>query len=284
MQQKLNPQNKCDDDYVSTLEYFLAHSNKDTLNIDAVMDELQTHFCKQPKAESNCINILDIGPGNGAKTFYLIEQLRRLGIESVLDVIEPKESQRQHLANNHSKLPKPCLNHVFTAPLVSNTSSPCEQGKKYDLVLMIHSLYEFPRNDNNLITPFQHLPSLLKTNGLGLIINEHPKGDFQHLKRELYPNFSYPAPTNINMIMDTLNHYQLTAQLGKTIEYNFDVTDLISQNEKQIGNKLSFLFSTDLTGNKLSTDQAKQIGLWVKTNAKQYTLYTPDQVIWFSKT
>jgi len=267
--------------YVASLEYFLMQSNEDTHNIDVIIDDVQSHLNKRAHELASQVRILDIGSGNGAKTFYLIEQLRRLGFNPSLDVIEPKTTQRHHLIAKHQELPYPCLNNIYSQPLTADPWHEIDTSKSYDLVLLLHSLYEFSRNQQEIVEPLKHLKGLLASNGLGLIINEHPEGDFQRLKRMFYPSVGNNVPLDVSMILKTLDYFELSGKLGKKINYQFDICELLNCNEAEIGHNLSFLFSTNLLGKKLTDRQAAEIGRWIKNEAKHQSLYTPDQVIWF---
>lgn len=271
-----------ENDYVEGLEHFLALSGEDTFDIDSILKQLPTYAGStlsdlQSKGSGR---VLDIGSGNGAKAIYLARRLQDLNIRIVVDSLEPKAEQRARLAENYQGETKHFLGAVF-----GKTLGEIQISETYDLALAIHSLYEFPRNDEGDILSLDSLGYIISERGAGIVIIEHPEGDFQRMKRELYPFFGKKLPVSQHILIKSLKTARIPYKIGDTIEGRFCLDRLINAQENQIGKIMSFLFSQSLDDQSLTDDGYCTVGRWVKNNARHDKrnhsyLWTPDISVW----
>ena len=262
--------------YTASLEGFLNYSHEDQVDIDGILAQMPRHMNLENRSDKN-LRILDVGSGNGAKAFYLVEKLQSRGFDVVLDAIEPKEIQRRHLLSKQAQLNLDCLRHVYEQPL-----EKVEISENYDLILLIHCLYEFPREKDDSIVSLEKLLPLLRVEGVGVIVVEHIEGDFQRLKRHFYPIMRKQTPVSELLVSQTLSKKGIKFEMGEVIEFRFPLEEVLEQNDETVGRSLEFLFSTSLEEDPmLSTEEFRAIGKWIRQQEKNKTLWTPDRPIWF---
>lgn len=269
-------------DYVDSLEYFLASSGEDTVDFDGILEQLPIYaestleFLKAKRFG----RVLDIDSGNGAKAIYLAHRLQELDISVVIDSMEPKAEQRALLAKNYQG-----KNQQFLGTVFGKTFQEIKAGSKYDLTIAIHSLYEFPRNEEGELLSLDLLDYIITERGAGVIIIEHPHGDFQKIKRELYPVFGKRPPISQDIVVRSLERVRIPYNIGDTIECRFSIERIMNDGEAKIGKMMSFLFSESLDDEPLTDHEYRTIGRWVKTNARQDKenrsyLWTPNSSVW----
>jgi len=271
-----------DKKYVASLEVFLDDSHEDSADIDGILIQVKKvdpQFLSTLK-EKKHIRILDVGSGNGAKALYLAKELKKMGITSTIDSIEPKATQRKHLRELHAKYHNAYLGKVFAKQV-----HEVEVKAKYDIILVIHCMYEYPRNTDDTLKGLNKLDRYLTDDGIGVFIIEDPQGDFQKMKRYFYPKFGKKSSVSVTLIKRTLKKADISYVAGESIPFDFSLTHVISQDPIAIGKNIGFLFSESLTDKPLHDEQYERVGKWVsnhvKEKKKETYLSTPDFAIWF---
>ncbi len=269
--------------YVDTLEAFLHASTEDRVDVQALLQQLPLYapkLYKKMQTEKR-IAILDVGTGNGEKAFLLAEALQENGVVVTLDGVEPKSEQCRRLEENAKRHPT-----VAYRTLSQTTLEALTTETHYDLIIAIHSVYEFPRDSNQDIS-LEPLKHLLAENAAVAVILEHPEGDFQSMKREIYPLLRKSAPVNAGTVSRALKAAGLSTCLGERVPFQFPIQGEEGDAET-IGRSMGFLFSDDLKENPLSKENFAAIGDWVKAHAKKEIdgnahLLTPDIIVWATK-
>ena len=269
-------------EYVEGLEHFLESSGEDTADIDGILEQFP--IFAGPTLENlkskGSGRILDIGSGNGAKAIHLARALQGLGIEVMGDSREPKAEQREGLARNYQG-----ENQKFFGTASEQSLGEIQLDKKYDLALAIHSLYEFPRDGEEGLLSFDSLGDIVSDQGAGVIVIEHPEGDFQRMKHELYPTFGKKLPVSQSVVTKSLEAADVPYKVGEKIEFKFSLNEIINKPESEIGKTMAFLFSDSLSDQSLTENDFQTIGRWVKGNVRRDDegnsyLWTPDIAIW----
>ncbi|MCP3941743.1 MAG: class I SAM-dependent methyltransferase [Desulfobacteraceae bacterium] len=269
--------------YIASLENFLEHSNEDKTDIDGVFKQLPFGTIDKLQGQKN-IKILDVGSGNGAKAIYFADLFFKKGLDVRIDSLEPRAKQRHKLRIKHENEGKQYAGQIYPTTL-----GQAKISKTYDFVLLIHSLYEFPRNDDGTIDCLDNIPRLLKPHGLGIIIIEDADGDFQKLKNRFYPALGKKSPVSERIIIQTLESQGIKYKKGGRIDFEFSLGDIASITDHELGKNMEFLFSDTLTNSFLSGSELSDIGIWVKKHAhhdgdsKSTFLRTPDTVFWIYK-
>lgn len=153
--------------YVQSLEWFLEKSYQDERVSGALAAALLGRLPSMPR-------ILSIGPGNGRKERYICESLERKGYTPVVDMIEPKPTQR--------KLLQDTFHDGKYVGKISEEPFPSGNNIGYDALLAVHSLYEFPL-ENNIVPAFSEFPQVLRQGGTIAVVVEKEGNDLQKLKR-----------------------------------------------------------------------------------------------------
>ena len=280
-QQYQNSKEKKEEEYVSSLEDFLEASKEDVVDIDGILKQLPIYAYPllQTLKYKGSGRIIDIGSGNGAKAIYLARRLQQIRIEVTVDLIEPKAEQIRRLVRNYRGENQKYLGNIY-----QSTLGELQLDDHYDLALVIHSLYEFPRDNDETILSLDKLGQLVSVHGSGVIITEHSEGDFQKMKRELYPAFGKKAPLSSDIIARSLEKFKIPFRVGDKIESQFNLDSLIDKSPIEIGKNMAFLFSDSLNDEPLHEASYIQIGEWVKENIRQSNghsyLWTPDITLW----
>ncbi|MGK7878097.1 MAG: hypothetical protein AB4426_33755 [Xenococcaceae cyanobacterium] len=196
-----------------------------------------------------------------------------------MDSIEPKAEQRKRLFAHYR-----VENQKYFGQIYESSLGNLQLDDNYDLALVIHSLYEFPRDNDGTILSLEKLGDLIEDNGRGVIISEHPDGDFQKMKRELYPVLGKKAPLSLDIIARTLEKFRIPFRVGDQIDSRFYLDKVIDKSTLEIGKSMVFLFSDSLDNKPLNEDSYVQIGEWVLKNIRQGDghsyLWTPDITLW----
>ena len=274
----LEPQQE---EYVTGLEAFLDSSEEDRLIEEAIVKQLPSfapELCNYMQ-NGEGIRILDVGSGNGQKAIFLAKVIttKKQNINIVIDSLEPKEEQRKHLYERYA-------NTHFMGRVFNDTLAKANFGWLYDLVIILHSLYEFYRDSQGKILSLDRLGKIMFPHGCAVIAIEHPDGDFQRMKKALYPQFGKMPAVSLSIICETLAAANIPYQVGEIIDYNFPINDILALPEEEIGKHLAFLFATSLSEPNLTEEQYQIIGEWVKSNKRidgeSFYLHTPDILIW----
>jgi SAM-dependent methyltransferase len=277
----VNTEKNKEQEYVTGLELFLDVSHEDILTPEAIIAQLPAFapdFLKNIK-DLKTLRILDIGAGNGKKAIYLAKnfQEKHPHLQIIIDCLEPKLEQRESLVKNYQNTP-------FLGEVFADTLENANFSKTYNLVIVLHSLYEFPRTSQNQILSLERLKEIISPHGCCVIAIEHPEGDFQKMKRELYPIFGKKSPLSLSLVTSTLAMANLSYQVGNIIDYNSPLDYLLKLPEAEIGKQLAFLFSASLIDYPLKDQQYEIVGQWVKNNQQVKDeliyLHTPDILVW----
>ncbi|MBD2665333.1 class I SAM-dependent methyltransferase [Richelia sinica] len=268
-------------EYVAGLELFLGVSHEDILTPEAIIEQLPKFAPDFLKHLQNLETqkILDVGSGNGNKAIYLARKLRENfpQLQIIIDSLEPKLEQQKKLFQNYRSTS--FLGQVFAQTLASASLST-----SYDLVIVLHSLYEFPRGTDEEILSLERLQEIMAPHGCCVIATEHPDGDFQKMKRELYPKFGKKSPLSLSLIVANLEKAQISYQIGDIIDYNSPLNHLLELSDNEIGKQLAFLFSDSLEDDPLKNEQYTIVGQWVRHNHRVEDelvyLHTPDVLVW----
>lgn len=272
-------------EYVASLECFLTASNEDKVDVDAIIKQISDYINFDNLQKKKNFKILDVGSGNGAKAIYFAKRLSERGLTVLIDSIEPKKEQRDHLKINYEKEGNLYLGKIYDTTLAQ---ADLREGSAYDCIILIHSIYEFPRDDDGTVYSLEKIPDLLNENGIGIIIVEHVNGDFQKLKHEFYPRFNKKEPVSENIIRQTLEVHNIKYRQGELVEFEFLIGDVNSLSDFKIGQRMAFLFSDSLyllDSKQLSESELSAIGKWVRQhinhNGKEGpSLWTPDTIFW----
>lgn len=268
--------------YTAGLEMYLEESKEDEANVNGIIEQIPV-FAPQLLDFKDSIKILDIGAGNGRKSLLLGHHFSDLGLEIKLYCVEPRLEQRKKLFRNFFGPGWSYLRRVYDNPL-----GETDFKTKYDFVLLIHSLYQFPRTENGLVLTLDKAHNALDKNGAGVIIFEHPEGDFRRLKQELHKRFfDVDIPMTEDNITQSLNHYKIPYKNGNKIDFKLCLDNLLKLSDEDLGKKFGFLFSYSLDDEILDNEQYRQVGQWIRGNSivqgdSRY-LDTSDLVIWFYK-
>ncbi|MFH1850587.1 MAG: hypothetical protein ABH879_10510 [archaeon] len=266
--------------YRTGLASFLEVSGQDHIEADGILGQLPSYAPKTLNMlrEKGHGRMLDIGAGNGMKALYITEGLSNLGAETTIDSLEPREEQREELLRTYKSHPK---HRGRVHPVTLGNFHPYE---RYDITLLIHSLYEFPRNNDGTISTLSKLTELMGEGGTSTVVIEDPESDLQKMKRSLYPEFGKCPPISRRVVEGTLEKERMKYTAGQCIKFGLDVSHLLARTDAEIGRDLSFLFSDSLSEGGLNMEQMISIGKWVRSNhqidAGIRFLWTPDIVIW----
>lgn len=265
--------------YVSSLESYLDASDEDRIVADGIFAQLPA-FCDFERLRGKkSVRILDVGSGNGSKALFFAKSLSEKGPEVRIDSVEPKAEQRRGLAKRHEK-----EENRYAGKVYETTLGEADIRETYDFVLTIHSLYEFPRNDDGTIRSLDRITRLLAENGVWIAVIEHADGDFQKLKREFYPGLNKKPPVSQDVIRQTLENHGMKYRQGEVIDFELSLEDIRSVSDYELGKGVGFLFSDSLDDRPLSDSELSEIGKWLRGHARKgekgWHLWTPDMVLW----
>ncbi|MEK6891509.1 MAG: methyltransferase domain-containing protein [Nanoarchaeota archaeon] len=260
--------------YVEGLEAFFEASGENESDVNGIIEQIPKYFPRLSKvkdAQEN-IRVLDVGSGNGAKSMLLAERVHDVYLtKPTVDFIEPTDEQRVglfkrliYMAQNGKR---------YDGAIYPTTFKDFEpkNGTKYDMVLFLHSLYQFPKNESGIIPGLEKVRDLLSEDGCGIVVLEDYEADFQRMKRELYPKFGRTNFVNIYDVKRSFQEAGLSVKQGDKIPVNFCFDKILgfsALNDLDIGRYLSFLFSTGLEEKDLTPEQYTEAGKWVRGNLK----------------
>ncbi len=272
--------------YVPSLEDYLQSSSEDLLDAEHVFTQLQTlpfDFLTHWKGMKS-ITMLDIGAGNGVKALNLAKAIEREGIRVRIDSIEPNADQLRTLKQQHAR-----ENGKYLGQIYETTLAEANLSGQYDIVIVFHSLYQFPRNPDDTIDGLEKAHSALKEEGLGVVINEFSlKDTFQKMKHELYPRFRMRTPVSEKVIQKSFAHHQIPCQVAKAFQFKYWLGNISAKSDLELGQALDFLLSERLDSEPLSENEYAQVGRWVRQQAyydeasQRHYLSNWHVLIWFS--
>lgn len=255
-------------EYVESLERFLEASNEDWTDVEAIHDALRTH---RPEAVTQParrpFRVLDIGAGNGKKTANLLSLLTPRQVE--LDSIEPTPEQYRLLKKTRQE-------QGARGACIPQTFQEAALHQKYDLILALHSLYQFPRNDDGTLAGLERIAKLLSPRGVGVIIHEDLQSGLQTMKDELRSTFGHPESTRTDYITRTLDKHSIPYTVDGVAKARIPLTELLAESDCSVGRSFSFLFSDRLGHNPLTEQHHKEIGAYVRSHYGAHG-YIPTQ-------
>ncbi len=295
----MNERNKI---YQESLDAFLKATNEDILDPLAIIVQASEYAEKllyKVEEKQPEIEILDIGSGNGRKSHTLAAWLGTPGIgphqiglggtthkiftseKTVprVDAIEPKQEQRLVLEETYR-------NSHFLREVYPTTLAEAPLSRKYDLVLALHSLYEFLRNEDGTIATFEKAFQYIKDDGVGVIVKEHPESDIQRLKKDLSSVLQRPFPLTPQAVEKTLKKHNIFYKQGRSVYFNFPIS--LDQDSLSLGKQFDFLFSQKLDDQTLNERDYKEIAQWVRQNIRRKGektyLSTANTIYWWYPT
>lgn len=268
--------------YISSLNHFLDASHEDEVDVAAIL--LQLPKCAPQldnaiRIQKNC-TILDVGSGNAKKSALIAAELERRGIQPIVDCIDPKAGQFIQIRTSFASH----ADHLrLTAAKTFESFNPAHS---YDLIVFLHSLYEFPRTADGCIESLARIPSLLAAHGACAIILEDVGGDFQKIKHEFIPTLGGSEQFSIPMLERSLQTAQVKYVVGDQIDLRLPIE--VTLPSRELGRTVEFLFSESFqNGGSLTDEQLEQAGDWMKCNAKiengQHYVWVPNRVVWCRK-
>jgi SAM-dependent methyltransferase len=270
--------------YMKGVTAFLQITDEDAFDVDGILNQLSSYdpgFIPLLKKKKE-IRILNVGSGNWGKPLYLARKLKEMGIMAVVDFIEPKLEQRRKLLENFEGENSGHFGRVYPKT-IEDAECHCE----YDIVTALHTLYESPRNKDLTVSTLKKITSHLAEDGLCILIVEDSAGDFQKMKKELYPSFGKRAPVSRELLEKGLKKEKIPYKVGKPIEFNFNLDKWKGASDEELGEHMGFLFSDSVDCPQLNAQECKVVGKWVRKNTrrnwKNEYLWTPDIIIWARK-
>lgn len=260
--------------YVEGLEAFFAASNENMKDVDGIIKQMPEYAPRvwERIQGGEQLRILDVGSGNGEKSLLLGEEIReRWKVKPQIDFIEPTSEQRLRLLRRLIGFAEQGIIYngtVFSATLHDFKS---QDNRKYDVVLFLHSLYQFPKDKDGIISDLGKVKDLVSEDGSAIAVLEDYEADFQRMKRELYPIF---GRTNLISIYDVERSFQsagFSVKRGNKIDVKLSLDklhDFKNIGDLELGTILGFLFSTGLHEHDLTEEQYAKVGRWVRANLK----------------
>ena len=275
--------------YVKGLEAFFEVSEEHGIDVNGIMEQVwaKVHYGRK-------VRILDIGSGNGEKALRLCDKINDLEeARPKIDLIEPNPIQREKLDKNLSlwirKGGAHYLGNTFSGTL--QDFNP-KKNEKYDLVMFLHSLYQFPRDEKGNIVGIEKVKDLMTDDGCGIVVLEDDGGYFRRMKRELYHRFGKTNLLSMKDIERSFCDKGFSTKLGNKIDMKLYLDRFEGLSDLELGRTFEFLFSTALNENDLSDDQYTEVGRWMRgnyiseyvagSNGKTWKyLDISDRVLWF---
>ena len=272
--------------YMKGVSAFLQISGEDFFDVEGILSQLPSSYpdfipLLKKKKE---IRILSVGSGNWdwGQPLYFARKLKEIGVLAVVDFVEPKLERRRKLLESFEGEDSDHFGRVY-----SKTIDDVECNCEYDVVTVLHTLYESSRNKDGTIPTLKKITSCLKKDGLCIFILEDSAGDFQKIKRSLYPSFGKIEPVSQEVLERSLKKEKIPYEVGKMIEFDFNLDKWRGASDEELGEIMGFLFSDSLDCPPLTPQECRTVGKWVRKNTrkngKNEYLWTPDIVIWARK-
>ncbi len=270
--------------YVGALENYLAETGEDELDVEGIIEQIPVSAPElHSKIEARrLISVLDVGSGNGKKGLNLARWLDERGVVVRMDCVEPKSEQRDRLIENHQVFDYRYLGRVFPT-----TFDNADLRNRYDLVLLLHSLYEFPKQEG-IIQGLERLSRIQNARGAGVVIIESQNADFERMKNALCPRFGEMRQVSKKDVLNTFQALGIKYWVGEDINFTLPLYGLDKTSDLNIGKGFDFLFSHSIEGSGLKKSDYEMIGKWIKENARvgnsgSRYLDVSDSCIWFYK-
>ena len=256
--------------YVEGLEDFCEASEENGIDVNGIMKQFPEF---SPKVWAKIlygrnVRILDIGSGNGEKALRLCERINDLEkARPKVDLIEPNSEQRERLESNLGLWVRRGVSHyqgnVF--PCILQDFNPKNNGR-YDIIMFLHSLYQFPRDEKGNIVGIEKVKYLMTDDGCGIVVLEDDEGYFRRMKRELFPLF---GKTNLLSIKDVERSFcdkGFSTKLGNKIDMKLYLDKFEGLSDLELGRTFGFLFSTAFNEHDLNEEQYTEVGRWMRGN------------------
>jgi SAM-dependent methyltransferase len=265
-------------DYVHSLSHFLRSSGEIKI-VDSLVNQTIERFPNWWKSliKKRQVRILDVGAGDGSKSIYFANLLSQRGISVKIDSIEPTALYRKMLIKNYKKIHNRFCGKIWDCPLHEVKSM-----KKYDVVFLIHSVYQLPTEKDGTLLTLEQLCNFISPNGMAIIVVGHPTSDLHYIKKIFFPIFKKDSPVSSETVKETFQKNNVSLDEGKIIELKVNLGKSVTSLEKR-GRQFAFLFYDSLCDNPLKPNQYSQVGQWIEKNTrdkgKRYLLVR-DALFW----
>lgn len=281
--------------YVEGLEAFFEASEEHGIDVNGIMKQMP-EYAPSVWAKINYgrkVRILDIGSGNGEKALGLCDKINDLEeARPKVDLIEPNPEQRKKLDSNLGSWVRRgkfhYLGNIFPCTLQDFN---LKNDKKYDIIMFLHSLYQFPRDERGNIVGLEKVRDLMADDGCGIVVSEDDEGYFRRMKRELFPLFGRTNLIDIKVVNKSLFDLGFETKIGNKINMKLYLDRFEGLSDLEFGKTFGFLFSTALNEPDLRDEQYEEAGRWMRgnyisesvagTNGKTWKyLDISDRVLW----
>ena len=205
-----------EEEYVQVYNTFKTNSRQDNIVRDEITKSMLSRY------GGSSIDVLSIGAGKGWLEDYLIRH-SGLEIKSIV-AIEPN-------INHVEKLMEKSANWTNTIINIDSSYFDADFAieKKFDVVLMIHSIYYL----KNQIDSIMKAKSLLKPRGNLLMVVQGEKGGFElasllHDQATIVPSTYNYHPISAECVVDSFKNMGAGCQIREIIDAH-DVTDFIQR-------------------------------------------------------
>lgn len=264
--------------FVLALREFDKSTREDILSARGIISQLY-EFSQSTIEEiktKGYANILDVGSGTGVKSALIARYINeKYKVDINLDSFEPNEEQHVFLLETYKKNPH------FTGRIFNSVFDCKILDKKYDYILFLHSLYQFDRDINGPFKSLNGIDNYLKNSGTCIFMLKSIEGDFEEMKRYLFPILGKQNPISIYNIQYTLKKLRMPYRIGYNVPIIFPINHLKSPSE--IARDISFVLIDTLNYQSPTDEQFELMGKWIIENAHKYegkcSLNIPDSIL-----
>ena len=265
--------------FVESLQSFLEKTQEDKIVVKGIISEFPD-FASQTLEKilkQGFVKILDIGAGNGMKALLLSDYFKNQNIKVILDAVEPKKEQIDLLENHYQNTDY--LRTVFDKPF-----DEAELKETYDIVLVIHSLYEFSMQEDGTFLSMEKIYSCIADDGVIIITMKDTYDDLEYLKYDLLPQLNRNVTISQESIEKTLHKLNIAFVTSKPLEMPF----MVDKNKPalDIGYELNFMLSSSLEDRALLDTECEALGNRVLAKVKEKgspNLVLRDILTWVKK-
>lgn len=270
-------------EFALALRRFDQSTNEDILSANSIVDQLEqfSKFTIESIIKKGYVNILDVGSGAGVKAALIAQHMKKkFNVSVTLDSFEPNDEQCAFLLETYKK-------STHFSGKIFNTVFDCKVlDKKYDYILFLHSLYQFDRDSDGCFTSLHDINSRLENQGVCIFMLKSPEGDFEGMKRHVFPIFGKQNPISIYNIQHTLQRLNIPYKIGNNVPMTFPIDH--SKTSSEVARDISFVLFDTLHYMTPADEQFEVMGKWMTENAHNYDgrkyLNIPDTVIFAYKT
>jgi hypothetical protein len=246
--------------YADGLDIFLNLSREDEMDIEGVASQFPLSAPGTLESLTSRARILDVGAGNGRKASLLARWLNGRGVRAIeIDSLEPTPEQRERLERTHA------LAGHYSGTIHDVRFQDFSVSHPYDILLLSHALYQFPRAADGTLLHLDKLPSLLAPDGVGIILHEDPRGDLHRIKHALWEEMQRKeVPVTLDVVLRSLESHEIPYKIGESVEFGGELDQLYDWTDERIGQAFEFLFSNSLQEPALTPVHHRRIGGYVR--------------------